>query len=145
MTAVLVRTDTTDVVEVHEPPAVLVDVLGTTDVSVVESVQYGLLVTVVDPTTSGVLEIVTAGPQGVQGDEGIQGEKGDTGPSPMHDQTFAVPGMVWVVVHPLNTKPMVTTVDQNGMEIIGDVEYPDNTTVIINFGLPFAGTARLKA
>lgn len=145
MTDVLLDTGSADVVQVYEPADVLIDVLGTNRVSVFAHDVIHVLADVIDPATSGVIEIITPGPSGPQGDVGDKGETGPTGPSPMYDQVFAVPEMVWVVIHPLETKPVVTTVDQNGEEIIGDVAFPDNSTVIITFGLPFAGTARLKA
>lgn len=144
MTDVLVREGAADIVYVKAPADVIATVFGA-DVAVLEVSTVDVVYVLPDAETSGVVEIVTPGPQGTQGDVGVQGDIGATGPSPMFDQVFATPEMQWVIHHTLNTHPVVTTVDQNGEEIIGDVMYPDNSTVIVSFGLPFAGTARLKA
>lgn len=111
------------VVEIDTPPAVLVEI---------------------DAHGDQIIEVVTPGPVGPVGDTGATGAVGQTGPSPIYEQTFAVPLMQWVVHHTLNTHPVVTTVDTNGAEIIGDLSFPDNDTVIIDFGMPIAGIARLK-
>lgn len=145
MSDVLVDRTVVDVVHIYEPADLIVDVRGSSSVAVLEVPAVGAILVLPDADRSGVVEVITPGPQGVQGDEGVQGDTGQTGPSPMFDQVFASPEMQWVVDHPLNTHPVVTTVDQNGEEIIGDVMFPSNSRVIITFGIPFAGTARLKA
>lgn len=146
MTDVLIDTGTADVVNIYEPADLLVEVRAYGGVSVLElTPTVGAVLVLPGVDTSGVVEVATPGPQGVQGVVGDTGEIGATGPSPSFDQVFAEPLMQWVIMHPLNTHPVVTTVDQNGEEIIGDVMFPDNSTVIVSFGIPFAGTARLKA
>lgn len=102
---------------------------------------------VIDVLTPPVqlVQVITPGPSGPQGSTGATGEQGDTGPSPTYEQHFADAVETWVIIHPLNAWPTVTTVDLNGDEIIGDVSIPDKSTVIVSFAMPFAGTARLKA
>lgn len=104
------------------------------------------------PTDVAIVEVYTrgpSGPPGVQGEEGDQGEQGEQGaagpPGAEFSQTFVSPIYQWVIVHNLDAYPVVTTVDTNGEEIIGDVTHPDRNTVIVNWLVPFAGTARLKA
>ncbi len=125
-------------------PTDIIEVIA--DHPIVEQVvAAGQYVLEIKESPVSVLEVVTAGPPGVKGNTGAQGEQGETGPSPEFSQTFATAIEVWVINHPLNAHPAVTTVDMNGMEIIGDVEFPDNDTVIVTFGMPVAGIARLKA
>ncbi len=99
----------------------------------------------VDSGAVQTIEIITVGPQGSQGNTGEQGVQGETGPSPTFEQHFADATDTWYVVHPLNAKPTVTTMDLNGDEIIGDITYDGIVAVTITFGMPFAGTAILKA
>jgi hypothetical protein len=50
-----------------------------------------------------------------------------------------------VIVHNLDAYPVVTLYDLYGFAISGDVSMPDRNTVVVDFAVPFAGTARLKA
>ncbi len=142
-----------EVVEIATAPASLVEVMvGRGWQAEVVSVQPVLEVSTVDTAVLDVtvpavqvVEIITEGPSGAKGDVGEQGEQGETGPSPTFEQHFADASMTWTIIHPLNAYPVVTTVDLNGEEIIGDVMIPDKSTVIVNFAMPVAGTARLKA
>jgi hypothetical protein len=112
------------------------------------------LVNVLRPTTD-ILEVTTVGPQGPEGDlgpAGPQGPQGDTGPqgppgapSPQFDQTFTTASTQWVIVHNLDAYPVVNLYDLYGFAISGDVSMPDRNTVVVDFAVPFAGTARLKA
>lgn len=90
-----------------------------------------------------------AGPVGVQGATGPQGDRGDIGPQgppgELFEQHFAIPAYTWLIVHNLNTYPAVATYDLYDQEIVGDVSAPDRNTVVVEFAVPFAGTARLKA
>lgn len=104
------------------------------------------------PDTNAVIEIVLPGPPGPPGPQGGQGEQGEIGaqgvpgpPGAEFEQTFAAPSIHWVVVHNLDAYPVVTTIDLNGDEIVGAVTYPDRNTVVIDWLVPFSGTARLKA
>ncbi len=139
-----------EVVEIREGAASLVEVLGAQgwQVEVISnaptlevSTSDTAVLDVVAPAVQ-LVEVITRGPSGPKGS---QGEQGETGPSPTFEQHFAIATDVWVINHPLDAYPVVTTVDLNGEEMIGDVMMPDKSTVIVTFGMPLAGTARLKA
>jgi hypothetical protein len=112
------------------------------------------LVNVLRPTTD-ILQLTTVGPQGPEGDSGPAGPAGPPGdpgpqgppgtPSPQFDQTFTTATTQWVIVHNLDAYPVVTLYDLYGFAISGDVSMPDRNTVVVDFAVPFAGTARLKA
>ena len=111
----------------------------------------GALVMVLEPTTD-VVQIVTsgltgpAGPQGASGPQGTQGAQGPQGPfAPIFDQQFSSPLTTWYIVHNLNVFPVVSLYDLYGFAISGDIAMPDRNTVVVTFGVPIAGTARLKA
>lgn len=136
-----------------DPDAVLLEVLdpGVTLLEVVEDqrtlVEVQRIVEVVDVVTADL--IGAPGPPGAQGVQGMPGPAGPVGPvgpfAPTFEQHFAVPLATWVIVHNMDTYPVVTTIDLNGDEIVGDVTTPDKNTVIVAFAVPVAGTARLKA
>jgi hypothetical protein len=121
---------------------------------VVEVWSGETLLNVLRPTTD-ILQVTTVGPQGPQGDQGLlgpvgvpgpQGPQGDPGtPSPQFDQTFNTPSVEWTIVHNLDAYPVVSLYDLYGFAISGDVSMPDRNTVVVDFAVPFAGTARLKA
>lgn len=54
------------------------------------------------------------------------------------------PSSEWVIVHTLNKFPSVTIVDSAGCVIVGDVEYVNNSTIIVRFTSPFSGKAYLN-
>lgn len=86
------------------------------------------------------------GPQGDPGPVGAPGPQGEVGPfAPTFDQHFASPSLQWVIVHDLGVKPVVTIYDLDEQVVGATVETPDNSTVIVTFAVPMAGTARLKA
>lgn len=112
------------------------------------------LVNVLRPITD-ILQVTTVGPQGPPGGQGLpgpqgspgpQGPQGDPGaPSPQFDQTFNTASVEWTIVHNLDAYPVVSLYDLYGFAISGDVSMPDRNTVVVDFAVPFAGTARLKA
>lgn len=111
----------------------------------------GALLNVLMPSAD-IVEIVTSeltGPAGPVGPAGLSGPPGPQGPpgppAPQFEQTFSTAQLVWLIVHNLDTYPVVTTYDLYGFEISGDVAMPDRNTVVVTFAVPFAGTARLKA
>lgn len=55
-----------------------------------------------------------------------------------------VPQKVWTVVHNLNKYPSVTVVTSAGDVVMADINYKDNTTIIINFSAELAGRAFLN-
>lgn len=132
-----------DVVEVFEPGEAVVQVTeGTGAVDVLFGDVVGALV--VTEQATQILEVITPGPQGPRGEVGEQGAQGEPGPSPTFEQTFAVAQHTWMINHPLDGNPEVTTVDLGGMEIIGDVHYYTPSLVVVEFAMPVAGVARLK-
>jgi hypothetical protein len=67
-------------------------------------------------------------------------------PAPANDEfTFVQtePAAVWVITHDLGHYASVTTVDNTGEEIEGDVTYPELNVVIVSFSIPVAGIAYL--
>lgn len=91
-----------------------------------------------------VLEIGSCGgPPGPPGPEGPIGPMGDPGlVSYAHHQAGASP--TWIVPHALPYTPAVTTTDTAGTVIVGDVTYPDPTTVHVSFSVPVSGYAYLS-
>jgi Collagen triple helix repeat (20 copies) len=92
------------------------------------------------------------GPPGPQGDPGPPGADGADGaagapgpPAAAFEQSFASASDIWVITHDLATYPVVTTRDLNGEQISGAVSWPDTSTVIVSWAMPFAGVARLTA
>ncbi len=131
----------TDVVEVMDYPEPVLEITG--HIGEVVLLHGDTLATVeIDQGYVQVVEVVTPGPQGPPG---VVGPQGEPGPSETFEQIFANAAMQWTIIHPLGGYPEVTTVDLNGTEIIGDVRWPDHLTVVVEFGMPVAGTARLKA
>jgi hypothetical protein len=56
--------------------------------------------------------------------------------------TQAIPSNSWTINHTLGYNPVVSVI-VNGGEVDAQIEYPNTTTVVITFGIPVAGTARL--
>lgn len=135
--------DRVDVVEIVTAPHSVTEVVGTATAGLVEVTDYVADVTLVDNPGSGVIDLITAGPSGPPGPRGPEGASGPAGA--LVEQRFPSATYLWVVHHDLNTYPVVTTVDLNGDEIVGDVTTPDRYTVVVEFAVPMAGTARLKA
>jgi hypothetical protein len=73
-----------------------------------------------------------------------------TDPLTMNDNSTSyvyfqgTPSTVWTVSHPLNEYPTVTTVNNLGEKIWGDVQYIDDSTVEITFTLPESGVIYLN-
>lgn len=53
----------------------------------------------------------------------------------------SVPSTIWTFMHELNRRTPVVTMDNNGVEIIGLVEYIDNNNVKISFNQAVSGHA----
>lgn len=156
MSDVAIVSDSVDVVQIVAPAAILTEVTGSPTGLVEVRISSGTLIELPE-YESEVVEVTSPGPpgppgpQGLQGDAGPQGDKGDrgetgaSGPSPTFEQVFSSATSHWVIVHNLDAYPVVTLVDLYGTEISGDVSTPDRNTVVVDFEVPFAGTARLKA
>lgn len=56
----------------------------------------------------------------------------------------AIPSLTWVINHPLKKKPSVTITNENGIEMIGEVEYPSLEQIIVKFSAKFSGSALLN-
>lgn len=54
------------------------------------------------------------------------------------------PLSTWTITHNLGKKPSVRLEDLTGGDIIGEIDYTDNNTVVIMFAIPVAGTAYLN-
>lgn len=132
----------------------VLDIIAVAGVGIIE-VRDGGSTLIVPTSTVEVVDVVTAdligppGPQGVagvQGDDGPAGVPGPTGPfAPIFEQHFASASTQWVIHHNMDVYPVTTLYDLYGFEISGDVSTPDRNTVVVDFVMPFAGTARLKA
>lgn len=131
----------TDVVEIVAPPAVLTEIVGP-DRGTVDVIGHEAMLVLVPEPVIELLEIVTAGPQGPPGPPGPMGPYGQRTEI---EQTFAIPAFVWTVHHLLGGHPDVDTFDQNGDAVIGDVTYPDESTVVVTFAVELAGKVRLIA
>lgn len=81
------------------------------------------------------------GPPGPQGPAGSGGGSGGVGTFTFHQASAAV---TWTISHGLGAEPSVYTADLGGVEVIGDVTYPDDNTVVVTFGSPQAGVAYLN-
>lgn len=92
------------------------------------------------------------GPQGIQGDvgeageDGTDGEDGEQGPAGTGGAAstaygILTPSNTWTVVHNLGYRPQLHVEDSSGRVVHGQVEHVSNTTVVIYFSDPFAGTA----
>lgn len=85
---------------------------------------------------------VTVATPGLQGPPGPQGPAGTAGGSAViHLQTDPSPS--WVVTHAFGREPNVVVVIDDEY-VIADVQYPDMTTVVVNFGAPQIGKAVLS-
>jgi hypothetical protein len=55
----------------------------------------------------------------------------------------AIASATWTITHPLGKYPAVTIVDSSGRQVEGDLQWPDQQTVIATFSAPFGGRAFL--
>lgn len=55
-----------------------------------------------------------------------------------------VPAAVWTINHGLNKKPSIRVEDSVGSDVVGDYDYVDMNTVVLNFVGEFAGKAYLN-
>ncbi len=131
-----------DVLEIVASPRSTTEIIESSNADLVEVRTDGAVLSVERPATD-VLQVVTAGPIGPRGPIGPERPQGPF--APIFEQHFASPLIEWVINHNLGVFPVVTLYDLNFEEITGDVMTPDKNTVIVDFMVPFAGTARLKA
>lgn len=60
----------------------------------------------------------------------------------VYDQ--ALPEAIWTITHTLNKRCSATIVDTSGTVVIGDIQYINDTNIIITFSSAFAGKAYLN-
>jgi len=90
---------------------------------------------VVQPDVKVIYFPFVPGPGGPVAEEPITGATGIT-------ITQTIPASTWTIQHTLGYEPNVSVI-VGDEEVDAEVEYPNNSVVIINFGIPVAGTARL--
>lgn len=59
-----------------------------------------------------------------------------------HNQTTTA--ATWTINHNLEKFPSVTVVDSSGRKVLGEIQYPDDNTVILTFSAAFSGSAYLN-
>lgn len=159
-------TDTTELVlEVVSTQEMIVEVQ---DVELVVEAPYTVDVTLEQLAAELVIEDVavqelvvelegppgqrgTDGQRGVDGQAGVAGAAGPIGPTGTVVLsggnalvfTQSTPASIWVKQHPFPYRPDVTTYDNGGDEIIGDVHHPFLGVVQVSFGFEMTGTIRL--
>jgi hypothetical protein len=97
-----------------------------------------------------------AGPQGVPGAPGGSGvasvngaigvvviAAGDLGLAVPQTRQVSIPSDLWVVSHSFPYRPTVKTFDVDGIEIDGDVSYPDGQTVTVSWAGQQVGSIEL--
>lgn len=117
------------VLDVIEAPEVLFDVL--VDETVFEIIDA-------DP----ILDVIETSIPGRKGDKGDQGDPGLSGGSFEHTQSLA--SATWTITHNLGFRPAVTTFDSLDRQVIGELAYPDENTVVVTFLAGFSGHAFLS-
>lgn len=56
----------------------------------------------------------------------------------------AAPLDVWTITHGLKSQPGVSALDASNQILVGDVQYVDDDTLTITFGVPVSGIAYLR-
>lgn len=64
------------------------------------------------------------------------------GVSYTHHQT--VPAATWVIDHHLGLVPNVVVLDVSGQQMITEIQFPSDQTVLVIHSAPYAGTAFLR-
>lgn len=115
----------------------------------IEVIEIERLETLVEPAKTITVEIGQpgpvgpqgpAGPAGPQGPGGAQGPVGPTGGLVLREMVFASPSDVWQVGHDIPfARPAVYTEDVSGHLINGDVSYPTDDSVRVEWSFPMAG------
>jgi len=79
------------------------------------------------------------GPVGPRGPEGPVGPEGPMGAVKEREVQIATPSTVWEIAHDIPIRPAVYTHDTNDRPIRGDVTYPSDTSVRVEWAWPMAG------
>lgn len=75
--------------------------------------------------------------------EGLQGPQGPAGAG-IHQVYTLTNASSWTHTHPFSYQPEVRLIDASGLGVDIGVEYPDSSTVYIEFPTPFTGTVILS-
>lgn len=70
------------------------------------------------------------------------GPGGGGGSYYVHQQTTA--SATWVIDHHLGFIPSVYILDSNGQQMIAEIDFPSDQTVVINHSAPYSGSAYLR-
>lgn len=90
---------------------------------------------VIEPDVKVIYFPFTEGPGGPVAEEPATSSVGMT-----YNQ--AIPAATWTIQHTLGYEPNVSII-VGDEEVEAEIEYPNNSVVVINFGIPVSGTARL--
>lgn len=74
--------------------------------------------------------------------ENLQYYSHETGSGYVYEQTEE--SEEWNIIHPLGKFPSVTLVDNEGNEIVGDIQYMSANNIIVRFTTPVSGKAFLN-
>lgn len=97
-------------------------------------------------TSEDILVITTGGPPGNTGEPGPQGPPGADGIGTSYELTqgFASPSTLWVITHGFGTSALsVNTFDHNGDAIEGNVRFPDDNSIEVEWFYPTSGSAQV--
>lgn len=90
---------------------------------------------VIEPDVKVIYFPFTGGVSGETVNENVTNSAGMT-------YVQAIPSSVWTIQHTLGYEPNVSII-VGGEEVDAEVDYPNISVVVITFGIPVAGTARL--
>lgn len=71
------------------------------------------------------------------------GGGGGDGDGAFYEYVQTVASATWVIHHDLDCIPDIVILDAGGNPVDGVLTYPDNNTVVVAFGSPESGRARL--
>ena len=74
----------------------------------------------------------------------FQGTTGSGGADASYTHLQSTAREVWNISHPLDKKPAITTVDEEGNLIIGNIKYISDVNIQITFSLAVSGKAYLN-
>lgn len=95
---------------------------------------------VVVQQTNNTVSVAAAGPQGPPGPQGPAGAPGGAS----YQFTQSVPSSTWVINHNLNRKVHVSLFDDDGNQILSDIEHGSLNQATVTWSSPTTGTAHLS-
>ncbi len=88
------------------------------------------------------VEVALSGAPGPRGPAGKPGDKGEPGTGfARYTHTQALLSKTWTIVHNLGAHPLVQVEDAVGTHIYGTVQYVDDNTLTLTFGVSATGKA----